>query len=421
MTPRNERHEARGRNKGESAAGKEREDETMRTKGKEDPRPARHSTPPPRVYPRYHHHPRAPRPSTHRPASPGLRVPVPRSPPVPAPAPAAHIPHRLPLHRRARRARTTNKTTPNGQTEPGQGKERKEQETAERRKWGGRGMTRAGEKQKKNRTQQMRIAADGTRRRIRGHAVTQKRTDAAGARASTRPQGTHPCSASTPRTLDLRRKRARQRIGPVTRAHDRLRYLGTPRRGAMRGIRTGRRAPPSTPTGVRENDARKGSGELDERTEEKIRWRGSGRGEERQPQEATRKQRDARVASATRPHTSARARHPDAAVYGPTKARLVSQGRTSATRRYKPTTQHKTSRERPRTRARSAGGSLVCASMADKRPRRRPAGICDPCNRRWRRWKERGGEPGCEEKRAGAGKISRRHEKKRKTARKPPK
>ncbi|KAJ6461641.1 hypothetical protein DFH09DRAFT_1495117 [Mycena vulgaris] len=269
-----EHQEARGRNKGESAAGREREDERKSTTNPAvrrkppsahaektsrstrahphpshdtAPDPQKRSAPPPRVYLRYHHHTRAPLPAHITPNLLGLASPPrARRPHSPTACACTHA-RAVPTHQKRNDAKRTDGVG---------GKEGKEKETAERRRWGRRGMTtnrrKVEEKPKHSasprgclcastadarRRLSIKRPADETRRRIGGHAVRHKRTDAAGTRTRTRPQGRHPRSASTPRTLVPRRRSARQRMSPVTRGHDHLRhgtlrYPGKPRRGA---------------------------------------------------------------------------------------------------------------------------------------------------------------------------------------------
>ncbi|KAJ6540219.1 hypothetical protein DFH09DRAFT_1396407 [Mycena vulgaris] len=254
-----EHQEARGRNKGESAAGREREDERKSTTNPAVRRkpPSAHAEKTSRST-RAHPHPShdtAPDPQN---AAHPLRACTFGIITIPPPSPRARRPHSPTACActHARAVPTHQKRNDAKRTDGVGGKEGKEKETAERRRWGRRGMTtnrrKVEEKPKHSasprgclcastadarRRLSIKRPADETRRRIGGHAVRHKRTDAAGTRTRTRPQGRHPRSASTPRTLVPRRRSARQRMSPVTRGHDHLRhgtlrYPGKPRRGA---------------------------------------------------------------------------------------------------------------------------------------------------------------------------------------------
>ncbi|KAJ6540196.1 hypothetical protein DFH09DRAFT_1089945 [Mycena vulgaris] len=174
MPPRVERHEARDRNKGKAP---QEETERRRRRGRKERRKSRTDAAQAlrarKENEQEHRHARIlPARPTTQPQTrktqrtslractlgitiiPVLRAPAQIAPPLlgcaslclvapqpPPPPPPRTFPHRLRLHRRARRAHTRNETTPNGQTEPSErnGMEGKEQETVERRKWGGKG------------------------------------------------------------------------------------------------------------------------------------------------------------------------------------------------------------------------------------------------------------------------------------------
>ncbi|KAJ6540157.1 hypothetical protein DFH09DRAFT_1283026 [Mycena vulgaris] len=146
--------------------------------------------------------PRAPRPRRHRLASPGFRVPVSRGrgrsrtpcPLLPAPR-RAHPPSACACTEEHAVPTPPTETTRIGQTESGAKKGKEGARDGREEEMGKKGDDDEQEKSDEHRRLSMKKSADGTRRRIRGHAVMQ-------AHRRRWRQRKHSRSAATPRSLD---------------------------------------------------------------------------------------------------------------------------------------------------------------------------------------------------------------------------